>query len=579
MNNAGHLWPSRSAWSAWLLLALVSLFGLFDHSLWSSNETREGAMIREMAREGVWVTPVFNGRPYLEKPPLLHWTGLALCRLAGRVNEGLVRLPAALYGFGTLWLIGLWARALGRERAGVLAAFLCATSVLFFEYSRIVLTDASLTFMVLASLYLFWRAWEQPGRLRWAAFLAVSALSFYAKGLLGPGLIWVSAAGFLAWRRQWKRLFGLGALYAVVLAAVLAPWVWALWRAGGADFLLGVFWDNQFGRFLTFSDPSLPLDPFFVHKEPAWFYLQSLPLRLLPWTLLVLPSLAAWFRPKTPWIGPAAGFWRLALAGMLLVLHASAAKADCYTLPLFPFLFLMTGFWLDDAVRRWDSRLEQILIGATFGALALMALLVPAGYLAAFAARLPDLLAPGSAAVWSGAALAALALAAAIFAGRRLWRDLKAGGRAQVFRTAPLLLAALGVLNGCAYVFVLEYHRTYQPLAETVRREQAAGRSLALACPRERDLGALMFYLDSRLPAVSVSNRADCDLFVQAAPGSAGWIVDGRKLDEVRRCLEGVPTRIEPVAHGGYKSAGFLLVLRESPAPAAAGPGGTKGRP
>ena len=76
------------------LLALFFAFGLFDHSLWSSNDTREGAMIAAMARGGSWTLPQLNGEPYLEKPPLLHWTGAALCRLTGVVNEGLVRLPA-----------------------------------------------------------------------------------------------------------------------------------------------------------------------------------------------------------------------------------------------------------------------------------------------------------------------------------------------------------------------------------------------------------------------------------------------------------------------------------------------------
>ena len=97
MSLLTRILPSRAHALAWLLLALFFAFGLFDHSLWSSNDTREGAMIREMVREGVWVAPVFNGQYYLEKPPLLHWTGVVLCKVFGRVNEGLVRLPAALY--------------------------------------------------------------------------------------------------------------------------------------------------------------------------------------------------------------------------------------------------------------------------------------------------------------------------------------------------------------------------------------------------------------------------------------------------------------------------------------------------
>ena len=46
MNLLTCILPSRAYAPAWLLLALLFAFGLFDHSLWSSNDTREGAMIR-----------------------------------------------------------------------------------------------------------------------------------------------------------------------------------------------------------------------------------------------------------------------------------------------------------------------------------------------------------------------------------------------------------------------------------------------------------------------------------------------------------------------------------------------------
>lgn len=104
----------------WLLLVVFAFFGVFGHSLWGPNDTREGGMIWDMYRHGTWVTPTIDGMPFLEKPPLLHWTSLALCHLAGRVTEGLVRLPAALYGFGTLVIIYLFVagtRAPGESRA------------------------------------------------------------------------------------------------------------------------------------------------------------------------------------------------------------------------------------------------------------------------------------------------------------------------------------------------------------------------------------------------------------------------------------------------------------------------------
>ena len=95
MDAQDNISPGERAFLLVLLVALFA-FGLFDHTLWSSNDPREGGMIWDMYRNGIWVTPSMNGEPFLEKPPLLHWTALLFCYAFGRVNEGLVHLPAAL---------------------------------------------------------------------------------------------------------------------------------------------------------------------------------------------------------------------------------------------------------------------------------------------------------------------------------------------------------------------------------------------------------------------------------------------------------------------------------------------------
>lgn len=573
MNLLTRILPSRAYAPAWLLLALFFAFGLFDHSLWSSNDTREGAMIREMMREGVWVTPVFNGQHYLEKPPLLHWTGVVLCKVFGRVNEGLVRLPSALYGFGALWIIGLWSRALGRERAGIVAAFLCATTVLFFEYTRIVLTDAALAFMVVLALYLFWKAYTAVPRRRalWLAFLVVSALTFYAKGLIGPGFVGVAAGAFLVYRREWKLIVLLGIAFSVVFTLLLAPWVAALWHTGGYDILYGVFWENQFGRFLAFNDPNLPMDPYYVHKESVLYYLINLPVRLIPWTLLVIAALVAWFRPKSAMVGQPAMFLRFVLVCMLALLHVSSAKAACYALPLFPILFLMTAIWLEDSATRWTSMLERRLIGLTFGLLGVAALAAPLGYILAFLAGITIVWAPGLGAASVCFGLALLTLVVGGYAEIRLWKTFRSGGRIDALLSAPMILAVLVLLDAAIFMPAVNYQRTYEPLVALVRQEMNAGGRIALAGERERDLGALMFYLDSRLKVVALPaafgsvGANECADFLYGRPGLAGIVVAQSDLIYVERLLAGKPFRIIQPVHGGHKSKEFRLIVNCDP--------------
>lgn len=557
----------RERLAALVLLALFCSFGLFDHTLWSANDTREGAMIAAMARGGSWTLPQLNGVPYLEKPPLLHWTGAALCGWVGTVNEGLVRLPAALFGCGALLLIWQFGRALGRERAGLIAALLCATTQLMAEYSRVVLTDTALTFMVLLALWLFWRAYSAAtGRAaRYAVFLSVTALAFYAKGLLGPGFVWVSVGLFLLWRREGRLLCGLSLAFLPIGALVLAPWVVALWHAGGKDFLVGVFWDNQFGRFLSFrADAALPPDPYFVHKEPLWYYLKSAPLRLLPWTLLVVAALAQWFRRGRAYRGDLALFVRLAVVAMAVVLHVSSAKTACYVLPLFPLLLLMTGLWLEDTLppnaQHWW---ERAALRLTLGVLVLAALLAPVGLLVANAGHWTL----GARSYWPGAALAsysvvmaALALGLALAFGLRLRR----ATAQEILWHGPFMLIVLLVLNGAAILPVLDAAKTYRPVAELVRRHVAGDGRIALAHAvkagvDERDTGALTFYLGRNLDAVPLDAQlAD---YLCAGRRPVGVVIPAAAYALAQQLLAGRAVRFLQTPHPGYKARDYWLLV------------------
>lgn len=558
-----------------ILLAVVCVFGLFDHSLWSGNDTREGAMINEMVRTHCWVTPVFNGVHYLEKPPLLHWTGVIFCRLLGVVNEGLVRLPAAVYAFGTLLIIVAWARALNREAAGFAAAFMCATSVLFFEYARIVLTDSSLTFMVVFSLWLFWRAYTatKASAVKYLFFLFVSAFSFYAKGLIGPGMIWLAVMAWLFFQKRFRFAMLLALAFILILAVVLSPWVFALWKTGGSLYLQKVFWENQFGRFLYFDDPALPLDPYLIHKEPVYFYLLTLPVRLLPWTLLVVPALYYWFRRESPLKGELALFLKTSLLAFVFLLHVSSAKAPCYALPLFPIVFLMTGIWLEDATAAWlatpatppawptaSSRIDRRLIIITFVLTGSAIIAVPAAYLLAFFFGIQAVRTPCPVTDWVCFLIALIAVLTGFVLGRKIWQAFRDGKHRMAFLIMPVAAAVIGLVGGSAFVPAIDYYRTYVPFSRMVQGEIKAGRRVAFASDSERDLGAFMFYLDARLDTISFAKRAALDGFLRNKREPLGIIVPTKELKMVINQLRGVPIGIKQVDRCGKKSDSFRLI-------------------
>jgi 4-amino-4-deoxy-L-arabinose transferase-like glycosyltransferase len=553
----------------WLLLVAFAIHGVFGHSLWVGNDSREGGMIWDMYHHGTWVTPTINGKPFLEKPPLLHWTALVFCHLAGKVSEGLVRLPAALYGLGTLVLLYLFvvsrapgdlARpAAGRQLAAWAAVFMCGTAIEFHVYSRVVLTDMALTFMVTLSLFLFWRAWRRPGTGRWLLFLLVAAAAFYGKGLIGPVLIWSAVGAFLAWKRRFRLLAGLAVAYVPLLLILVLPWVFALYDFAGESAVRFVFWDNQVGRFFHFSDATLPRDPFSINKEPLYYYLLHLPVYLTPWTLLFVPTFATWWRRTSPFREQLDVFIRCALAGMFLILHASTSKIVNYALPAFPLLFMMVGTWLVDASSRpRPTWLERWCVGLTVWGVAVIFSLIPVGFVVGTSVR-PDLLRTGGTAAMALSIFLAVALVTFVVAGGTGLRRLASSGkRSLAFGLAPAAaaIAAIAVLQ--LVTPPLERRRSIKPIAAMAAAEARRGRTVALADGLAADIGAFTFYLDRRLPILK--DGGEVAAYLSAAEPRA-VIVPEAKLHSAEVELANLPYARRVAGSPGTVSREFVLLV------------------
>jgi 4-amino-4-deoxy-L-arabinose transferase-like glycosyltransferase len=551
----------------WLLLVVFSFSGVFGHSLWGGNDAREGGMIWDMVRHGTLVTPTIDGRPFLEKPPLLHWTGVAICRVAGRVTEGLVRLPAALYGFGTLALLVLFVRGprgaggfdRGREVAAWGAAFLCGTAIEFQEYARIVLTDMALVFMVTLSLVVFWRAYERPGRARWLLFLLAASASFYAKGLVGPALIWSSVGIFLLWKRRLRLLGGLAAAYAPLLLLVVVPWVVALDRFGGMAALRFVFWDNQIGRFFHFGDQSLPHDPFFINKERWYYYLVHLPVYLAPWTLLIVPAAIAWARRSSPFRTSFHAFVASAVAGMALVLQLSSAKVVSYALPVYPFFFASVALWLAELLargrptwlERWSVRATAVAVGLSLG-------LVPVVFIAGTYVR-PDLFrAGGRLETAAGFLLAGVVLALLAAVALVLVRLLRSPARSMVCAVGPASYALIVIVALQLVTPAIDRHRSYRPIAALAADELDHGVTVALGSEEYRDVGAFTFYLDRRLPLLATGGNVASFL---RSPEPRAVIAPRGELPELEAQLAGVPHGQLSAGDPGTLSRAWVILV------------------
>jgi 4-amino-4-deoxy-L-arabinose transferase-like glycosyltransferase len=225
--------PENPSWRRdllWLVLVFGLLFGfrLGSYPLDNPDEGRNTEIPREMLATGDWVTPRLDGVNYFEKPPLMYWAVGGSMELFG-LNEWAARSIPALFALGGVLLTYAAARRLYGRLAGVAAATVLGTSLLYFGTGRFLVLDMPVSVLMSATLFCFILAVQEPpgARRRWLFYglYASAALATLTKGFIG---FLVTGAVMFLWLlvfNQWKRLRPLYLPTGLVLFLVIAaPW-------------------------------------------------------------------------------------------------------------------------------------------------------------------------------------------------------------------------------------------------------------------------------------------------------------------------------------------------------------------
>ena len=311
------------------VLALLLLYPAFTGAwgLYGPDEPRYASIAREMARSGDFVTPVLNGKPWLEKPPILYWLG-ALGFALGLGPEAAPRAPLGLLSACFLIWFGWYLRRWMSDRAAACAALVLATSAGWLAYSNVAVTDVPLAVSFAAAM-LVTLHWIETGRPRDAILIgALFGLAVLAKGLvpaaLAAPLIWFA-------RKRWRQW----PLIAAALLAVAGPWYWVMWRRHGFAFFDEFILEHHFSRFASNE---------LQHVQPFWFYAPVLLGLLLPWSLVLL---------KAPWRDAKLRFFVVWATWGFVFFSAATNKLPGYLMPLLPALAVLIGARIGEAVWPW----------------------------------------------------------------------------------------------------------------------------------------------------------------------------------------------------------------------------------
>ncbi len=333
------------------LLGLLVLLALIDIVAFGLTDLDEGfyaSVAWEMKARGDWLTPLFRGEPWFEKPPLLYWLMISSMRLFGE-NEFALRLPSVLLSGLTLILIVAWGERRLGSGVGVLAGLLFALAPLSLLLTRLAITDMALCCWQMLALIALWEARERP--LLWSVLGGIAlGLAVLTKGPVGLGLMGLNyllqahalhASGL---RLRWV-------LVALLMAfATASPWYMGVYRQHGRDFFEEFVLRQNLLRFAggDTAHSVLPL----IQSGEAGSVAAGIALYLLFYVAIVwlggLPmafyASVLWRRaPDEPAVMRYLRGWAWLVFGLFTL---SFTKLPAYIFPIFPALALMVGYRL-----------------------------------------------------------------------------------------------------------------------------------------------------------------------------------------------------------------------------------------
>jgi 4-amino-4-deoxy-L-arabinose transferase-like glycosyltransferase len=356
----------------WIVLLWGGLIAvnLSTRPLIPVDETRYAAVAWEMWVRGDFLVPYLNGDSYSHKPPLLFWL-MQFSWLVLGVNDWSLRLIGPLFSLASLFLSRAIARILwqDREQVEALTPLILLGCFFWIVFSTLTMFDMMLAFFALLGIYsllklaysgLSFKYWLLLGVAIGAGVLTkgpVILLHLLPVALLAP---WWRQASEFSWRHWYYRI---GA--AVLIGAGIALcWAIPAGIAGGEAYRKAIFLGQTSGRLVES----------FAHRLPWWWYLEMLPLLLLPW-LLWKPIWTGFRKLNLNDTG-----MRFCLAWAVPVFIAFSlvsGKRIHYLLPLLPALALILARAADEVADQGCWKRAHIVVMGIFASFGMILMVLP----------------------------------------------------------------------------------------------------------------------------------------------------------------------------------------------------------
>jgi 4-amino-4-deoxy-L-arabinose transferase-like glycosyltransferase len=276
------------------LAVLVNFSALFV-TIIGPDGTFYAGIAKTIVQKHDYVNLYAQGKEFLDKPHFPFWLTALFFEVFG-FQTWAYKLPGILFLMMGAVYTYQFAKKLYNQEIALWSVLILLTAEHIIISNNDVRAEPYLTGLIIASIYHFYIAYTRNNywQLLWGCIFA--ALSIMTKGMFAIIPIGGAIAGHLFITKQWKQLFHLRWLLAILLTAIfILPEIYCLYQqfdlhpeklifdrhqVSGIKFF---FWDSQFGRFFNTGPIKGSGDPFFFVHTLAWAF--------LPWSLLLFAAI------------------------------------------------------------------------------------------------------------------------------------------------------------------------------------------------------------------------------------------------------------------------------------------------
>ncbi len=337
---------SRLLEKEWLILSTLLIWTLFVYyshlgTPLRGDEGMYAAIARRMVRTGEWLQLVYEGRPYVNKPPLHFWF-MALSLTSWGPSEFAIRFPSATFGIGMVCLAYVSGRLLFDRRLGIIAAFITTTTLSAVWHAHQARFDVELAFWMNLAFFTCYLAYRGGGRrLGYLSFAFLSiAVAVMLKGPVGVILPGITALVFVVMARRSKILAEVPYLLVglVIFLLITVPYYLSL----GETFNRHFFIEENLTRV-------------FHASNAPFLYLTMIFTGFFPWSLF-LPCVGLYlWRSRSRSLGEADLLLRVWSIGFFVLLSLPAGKAERFLVYLIPPFALLTARYWDHLFQHADT--------------------------------------------------------------------------------------------------------------------------------------------------------------------------------------------------------------------------------